>query len=162
MRILIIPLGMDEYIRPWMSRWLCCARPLQRLRRRVPSDSIFFVQLGDAELVDPEVFRPPEDPEVPRLLPWSREHRLYPIESERGGYMPVELVAAAVLATGYQGPLSLEVFNKSLASHDSSVPPHHAERGYTGLQNLMQAVKQVPRFWDRNVRSIDKSGPEFS
>jgi hypothetical protein len=65
--------------------------------------------------------------------------------------MPVELVAAAVLATGYKGPLSPEVFNKSLASPDSSVPAHHAERGCTGLQNLVQAVKQVPRFWDRAV-----------
>ena len=65
--------------------------------------------------------------------------------------MPVELVAAAVLATGYKGPLSLEVFNKSLTAPDPSVPSHHAERGYVGLQNLVQAVGQAPRFWDRAV-----------
>jgi 4-hydroxyphenylpyruvate dioxygenase len=124
---------------------------LAALVATVPGDRIFFVQLGDAELVDPETFLPPEDPEVPRLLPWSREHRLFPVESERGGYMPVELVAAAVLATGYKGPFSLEVFNKSLIAPDPSVPSHHAERGYVGLQNLVQAVSQVPRFWDRAV-----------
>jgi 4-hydroxyphenylpyruvate dioxygenase len=113
----------------------------------VPGDRIFFVQLGDAELVDPKAFLLPEDPKVPKLLPWSREHRLYPMEIERGGYMPVQLVAAAVLATGYKGPLSLEVFNKSLASPDPLVPSHHAERGYAGLRNLVEAVRQVSKFW---------------
>lgn len=120
---------------------------LASLVATVPGHKIFFVQLGDAELVDPATFLPPSDPKVPRLLPWSRNHRLYPMETHRGGYMPVELVVAAVLATGYQGPLSLEVFNESLNAEDDSVPYEHAQRGYSGLRKMVDVVRDVPRFW---------------
>lgn len=78
---------------------------LASLVASVPGDRIFFFQCGDAELMDPATFLPPVDAETPALLPWSRGHRLYPLEQSRGAYMPVELVAAAVLATGYQGPI---------------------------------------------------------
>ena len=121
---------------------------LSALVATVPGERIFFVQLGDAELVNPTTFFPPSDPEIPRLLPWSRSHRLFPMEIERGGYMPVELVAAAVLETGYRGPLSLEVFNASLNEPNPSVPADHAQRGYRGLKKLTQAVRGVPRFWN--------------
>jgi 4-hydroxyphenylpyruvate dioxygenase len=118
---------------------------LASLVATVPGDRIFFVQLGDAELVKSSFLKP--GPEDPPLLPWSRGHRLYPMERDRGGYMPVELVAAAVLATGYNGPLSLEVFAHTLNQPDASVPSSHANRGYTGLQRLMKAVTEVSRFW---------------
>lgn len=108
----------------------------------VPGDRIFFVQLADAELVAPGDLHP--EPEDPELLPWSRGHRLFPME---GGYMPVDMVTAAVLATGYDGPLSLEVFNHTLNEPDASVPAKHAQRGYSGLERLAAAVKEVPRFW---------------
>jgi 4-hydroxyphenylpyruvate dioxygenase len=112
----------------------------------VPGDRIFFVQLGDAELVKPTSLKPKKDD--PPLLPWSRSHRLFPVEQERGGYMPVELVAAAVLATGYSGPLSLEVFTDTLNLDDPSVPRSHARRGYSGLQSVVEAVREVPKYWD--------------
>jgi 4-hydroxyphenylpyruvate dioxygenase len=123
---------------------------LASLVATVPGDRIFFVQLGDAELVGPNFLRP--NPENPPLLPWSRNHRLYPTELDRGGYMPVEVVTAAVLATGYQGPLSLEVFNHTLNQSELSVPSNHAKRGYAGLQRLVEAVKEVPRFWGEPVQ----------
>jgi 4-hydroxyphenylpyruvate dioxygenase len=118
---------------------------LASLVATVPGDRIFFVQLGDAELVEPDFLKP--NPDDPPLLPWSRTHRLYPMEASRGGYMPVEMVAAAVLATGYNGPLSLEVFSHTLNLPDTFVPSSHAERGYRGLQRLVEAAKEVPRFW---------------
>lgn len=61
----------------------------------VPGDKIFFVQLADAPHKDMDV------------LQWSRHYRLFP------GQGAFDLVAftAAVLAAGYRGPLSLEVFN---------------------------------------------------
>ena len=118
---------------------------LASLVATVPGDRIFFVQLGDAELLEPNFLKP--SPGDPPLLPWSRSHRLYPMEGSRGGYMPVEMVAAAVLATGYKGPLSLEVFSHTLNLPDPSVPSSHAKRGYSGLQQLVEAAKRVTRFW---------------
>ncbi|KAL2802509.1 xylose isomerase-like protein [Aspergillus granulosus] len=119
---------------------------LAALVATVPGDRIFFFQCGDAELVNPAIIRP-TNPNTPALLPWSRFHRLFPLEQSRGGYMPVELVAAAVLATGYQGPISLEVFNASLNQPGKHVPDAHAERGMAGLQKLIAAVATLPPFW---------------
>lgn len=120
---------------------------LASLVASVPGDRIFFFQCGDAELMNPATFLAPSDPETPALLPWSRSHRLYPLEQSRGGYMPVELVAAAVLATGYQGPISLEVFNASLNVPGDDVPPMHAVRGTEGLRKLVEAAMAMPPFW---------------
>ena len=117
------------------------------LATTVPGDRIFFFQCGDAELVNPAKFLPPSDPNTPALLPWSRGHRLYPLEESRGSYMPVEIVEAAVLATGYQGPVSLEVFNASLNKPGNEIPREHSKRGIVGLQKLMKAANSLPPFW---------------
>jgi 4-hydroxyphenylpyruvate dioxygenase len=143
---------------------------LASLVHTVPGDKIFFFQVGDAELMDPKTFLPPANPDTPELLPWSRGHRLYPFETSRGGYMPVELVAAAVLATGYKGPLSLEVFNNSLNASGSNVPTDHARRGIIGLQTLVDALRRVPPFWDSShpisigalVRLVERQRQERS
>lgn len=123
----------------------------------VPGDRIFFVQCGDAELIDPQLFSEQlkTEPKTPALLPWSRGHRLYPFEHSRGGYMPVELVTAAVLATGYSGSISLEVFNNSLNKPGEDIPITHAKRGIDGLKQLYKAVKEVPQFW--NTRTTGPS-----
>lgn len=120
---------------------------LASLVSTVPGDQIFFFQCGDAELMNPTTFLPSTDPESPALLPWSRSHRLYPLEKSRGAYMPVELVTAAVLATGYLGPVSLEVFNASLNQPGEMVPAEHASRGINGLHLLCETAKSIPAFW---------------
>lgn len=121
---------------------------MTELVNTVPVEKILFVQLGDANLVDPAVFLPPAASEgIPRLLPWSRNHRLFPMEQSLGGYMPVELVVAAILATGYKGPLGLEVFNSSLFDEDPSVPATHATRAFVGLTSLFNVVEKVRPFW---------------
>ncbi|KAJ5824760.1 hypothetical protein N7447_007100 [Penicillium robsamsonii] len=120
---------------------------LASLALTVPGDRIFFFQCGDAELMNPATFLPPTDRGTPALLPWSRSHRLYPLEQSRGGYLPVELVAAAVLATGYRGPISLEVFNASLNQPGQNVPMEHASRGINGLRLLCETAKSIPAFW---------------
>ncbi|GAA1916194.1 sugar phosphate isomerase/epimerase and 4-hydroxyphenylpyruvate domain-containing protein [Streptomyces durmitorensis] len=61
----------------------------------IPGEKIFFLQLADAPLMAMDV------------LQWSRHYRCFP---GQGGFDLAPLVAATV-AAGYQGPLSLEVFN---------------------------------------------------
>ncbi|KAL2826431.1 xylose isomerase-like protein [Aspergillus cavernicola] len=120
----------------------------------VPGEKVFFFQVADAELVDPRFFRRDPDSSIPALLPWSRGHRLFPCETERGGYMPVGVVTAAVLATGYKGPLSLEVFNQSLNVSGKEVPGEHARRGMTGLRKLVEEVEGVEPFWERRMGKL--------
>ncbi|RAL08015.1 sugar phosphate isomerase/epimerase family protein [Aspergillus homomorphus CBS 101889] len=124
-------------------------RSMRDLVATVPGEKIFFFQVGDAQRVGLDEVRSWEVQEgTPRLLPWSRGYRLFPGERDRGAYLPVELVAAAVLATGYPGPVSLEVFNYSLHETHSSVPAEHAERGMKGLKWLLDEVQRVPAFWE--------------
>ena len=61
----------------------------------LPGDKVFYLQLADAPRLSMDV------------LQWSRHHRLFP---GQGAFDLVGFVEA-VLATGYRGPLSLEVFN---------------------------------------------------
>ncbi|NWK99028.1 3-keto-5-aminohexanoate cleavage protein [Sphingobium lactosutens] len=73
------------------------------LARGIPSDSIrairgekiAFVQLADAPMLDMD------------LLYWSRHFRNFPGQ----GGLAVSNYVAEILKTGYQGPLSLEIFN---------------------------------------------------
>ena len=61
----------------------------------VPAEKIFFVQLADAPKLAMDV------------LSWSRHHRNFPFQ----GNLDVTGFVRAVLAAGYRGPLSLEIFN---------------------------------------------------
>jgi len=61
----------------------------------IPADRIFLVQLADAPQLDLDV------------LSWSRHFRCFPGQ----GNLPVGDFMQAIDATGYNGPLSLEIFN---------------------------------------------------
>ncbi len=63
--------------------------------RSIPGDRIFLVQVADAPLLQMD------------YLSWSRHFRCMPGQ----GGLPVDRFLGAVAATGYQGFLSLEVFN---------------------------------------------------
>src|SRR6476620_3834826 len=63
--------------------------------RAIPGDRIFLVQLADAPLLQMD------------YLSWSRHFRNFPGQGE----LPVLDFMEALSATGYDGPLSLEIFN---------------------------------------------------
>ena len=71
----------------------------------VPGDRIFYVQLADAPSMDLDV------------LSWSRHHRSFPYQ----GDLAVDGFVRAVLASGYAGPLSLEVFNDQFRAAPASM-----------------------------------------
>ncbi|MEU4560548.1 TIM barrel protein [Actinoplanes sp. NPDC023936] len=89
--------------------------------RVVPGSKVFHLQLADA----------------PRLkmdtVEWSRHHRLFP------GLGSFDLTGflSQVLATGYDGPLSLEVFNDVYRQAD---PRHAAIDGMRSLLALQESV----------------------
>ena len=83
----------------------------------LPGERIFFVQLADAPKRDMDV------------LSWSRHFRSFPGQ----GDLDVDGFLRAVLASGYAGPLSLEVFN----DHFRSAPSRMIARD--GLRSLILA-----------------------
>ena len=112
---------------------------MEELVARVPGDKIYFFQVADGRRMRPPM-EPPTDPSIPRIRPWSRGSRLFPLEKEMGAYLPVDKFADAVVRTGYSGPWSLEVFNDSLSDPSESVPESHARRA---IQGLRAAVAQT-------------------
>ncbi|MDQ8703916.1 TIM barrel protein [Streptomyces sp. LHD-70] len=70
----------------------------------IPGEKIFFLQLADAPKLAMDV------------LQWSRHHRCFP---GQGGFDVASVVSAAARA-GYDGPLSLEVFNDVFRQADAA------------------------------------------
>jgi 4-hydroxyphenylpyruvate dioxygenase len=87
----------------------------------LPHESVGFFQLADAPWL-------PMD-----LKQWSRGYRCFPGEGEMDLLAPVE----AVLASGYEGPLSLEIFNPGYRQRSA----HEVARcGAEALGGLVAAV----------------------
>jgi len=104
----------------------------------LPGAKIFLLQIGDGARLKEPLERGTQ--EKPALMTWSRSSRLFPMEFERGGYLPVSEFIEAVVKTGYAGPWSLEVFNNSLRSPAGTTPITHAIRGFYGLSKLVKFV----------------------
>ena len=94
--------------------------------RSIPGDKIFIVQLADAPLIDMD------------LLYWSRHFRNMPGE----GGLDVQGFMRAVAATGYDGPLSLEIFNDQFRGGSAR---SIAVDGHRSLVYLMDQVSAPSR-----------------
>lgn len=114
--------------------------------RSIPGDKIFFVQLADAPAIDMDLFH------------WSRHYRCMPGE----GDLDVTKFMSAVAATGYDGYVSLEIFNDQFRGGS---PKTISIDGHRSLVYLMDRVKRsepsiamdVPDMPDR----VRASGIEF-
>jgi 4-hydroxyphenylpyruvate dioxygenase len=84
----------------------------------VPGDRIFFLQLADAPQLQMDV------------LQWSRHHRLFPGQ----GAFDLPRFLDCVLAAGYPGPLSLEVFNDVFRQSDPARTAVDAMRSLIWLE----------------------------
>jgi 4-hydroxyphenylpyruvate dioxygenase len=89
--------------------------------RDLPAEKIFFLQLADAPLL-------PMDP-----FPWSRHYRCFPGQ----GSFDLTGFTADVLAAGYQGPWSLEVFNDVFRQADAE---RTARDGMRSLLTLEESL----------------------
>ncbi|PRY18511.1 sugar phosphate isomerase/epimerase and 4-hydroxyphenylpyruvate domain-containing protein [Kineococcus rhizosphaerae] len=83
-------------------------------------DKLFFCQVADAPLLGMDV------------LPWSRHHRLFP---GQGGF-DLARFQRAVTASGYGGPVSLEVFNDLYRQSDPGRAAVDAARSLRHLADL--------------------------
>lgn len=88
----------------------------------VPGDKLFFLQLADAPQLAMDV------------LQWSRHHRLFPGQ----GAFDLPVFLGHVLAAGYTGPLSLEVFNDVFRQADP------ARTAVDAMRSLLALEAQLP------------------
>jgi 4-hydroxyphenylpyruvate dioxygenase len=118
--------------------------------RVIPSAKIFFLQLADAPRLHMDV------------LQWSRHHRVFPGQ----GSFDLAGFAGAVLGTGYDGPLSLEVFNDVFRQADPGPAAVDAMRSLVALQETLGAdLPAAPRLTGHAFTELavdDISGPEVT
>ena len=107
--------------------------------RSIPANKIFFVQLADAPQIEMD------------LLYWSRHFRNMPGE----GDLNVTQFMRDVMATGYRGPISLEIFNDQFRGGDARII---AKDGYRSLTSLMDDVKKQEPEIPINVIDLPKRG----
>ena len=112
----------------------------------IPRDKIFLVQVADAPLLEMD------------YLSWSRHFRNFPGQ----GDLPVLDFMEALVATGYRGPLSLEIFNDQFRAGSAR---RVAVDGHRSLRFLLDQLavrtgQPVPGF-DRLPPRARCAGVEF-
>ncbi len=114
--------------------------------RAIPADRIFLVQLADAPTLDLDV------------LSWSRHFRSFPGQ----GDLPLIDFMQAIAATGYAGPLSLEIFNDQFRAGSVSRTAIDGLRSLILLQERVAAIVPdasnealTPRAHSRGVSFIE-------
>ncbi len=108
----------------------------------IDAGKIFFLQLADA----PEVSMD--------LLQWSRHHRCFP---GQGSFDLVDFTAQ-VLTAGYDGPLSLEVFNDVIRRSDANATAADAMRSLLALEDGLgrsgAGAPAIPTAWRERLRLL--------
>jgi 4-hydroxyphenylpyruvate dioxygenase len=97
--------------------------------RSIPRDKIILVQLADAPWLDMDVIN------------WSRHFRCFPGQ----GDFPIADFMDAVLATGYQGLISLEVFNDQFRAGSPRSVAVDGQRSLIYLLDQMRGRTGVPK-----------------
>jgi 4-hydroxyphenylpyruvate dioxygenase len=141
LRVCYEALAWGRHVRRWRDAWeivrqadhpalglcldsfhtLALGDDLDALASQVPPERLFFVQLADAPRLSMDV------------LSWSRHHRVFPGQGE----LPVADFLRAILASGWRGPLSLEVFNDEFRA----APARWTARD--GLRSLLWLEEQA-------------------
>ncbi|MFB9324199.1 sugar phosphate isomerase/epimerase family protein, partial [Cryptosporangium minutisporangium] len=94
----------------------------------IPGEKLFFLQLADAPHLSMDV------------LQWSRHHRLFPGQ----GAFDLPAFLRPVLAAGYAGPLSLEVFNDVFRQADPVPTAVDARRSLLALAEATALADAAP------------------
>ena len=107
--------------------------------RSIPGDRIFLVQVADAPHYDLDV------------LSWSRHFRCFPGQ----GDLPVVAFMQAVAATGYDGPVSHEIFNDQFRAGSTSRVALDGMRSLIDLEDKLGVTSLPPRSYSRGLAFME-------
>ncbi|PYH43725.1 sugar phosphate isomerase/epimerase family protein [Aspergillus saccharolyticus JOP 1030-1] len=119
------------------------ADSLARLARTVDVRKVFYLQVVDAERMEQPLLpgHPFHLEGQPARMSWSRNARLFLYEQDRGGYLPVVEIARVFLTElGFEGWVSMELFSRTMADPDPSVPRSHAQRAIKAWNRLAEEL----------------------
>ncbi|KIV81378.1 hypothetical protein PV11_03569 [Exophiala sideris] len=115
---------------------------IQRFSNTCPKDKIIYVQLSDAERMSPPILpgHPAYDETRDGVHSWCTYGRLFPFESEYGGYFPLDDITRAWLVeSGWSGWVSMEVFHRNM-KEERFGPNHWARRGRVSWDRVKQRI----------------------
>ncbi|KAF2820589.1 3-dehydroshikimate dehydratase [Ophiobolus disseminans] len=146
----------------------------QSIRRLVEQigphrEKIFFIQVVDAERLEQPLLPGHAfyNAEQPARMSWSRNCRLFYGESDRGAYLPVKDVAHAILKEiGYDGWVSMELFNRAMERKDHDVVEELASRAALSWERLshdLELEDAASQGQSRSGKALEKrdSGVEY-
>jgi len=113
---------------------------------QIPGDKLFFLQLADAPYMNMDV------------LQWSRHYRLFPGQ----GTFDLPAFLGHVLAAGYTGPLSLEVFNDVFRQSEPQRAAVDALRSLLALQESTLGRLPLPDSVEAGSGTVDSAAPGSS
>ncbi|KAK3367475.1 putative dehydroshikimate dehydratase [Podospora didyma] len=123
-------------------------KSIAALVSQVDVSKVFYVQVVDAErLKDPLLpGHPYYDASQPTRMSWSRNCRLFYGEKQYGAYLPVKEISWAFFhGLGFEGWVSLELFNRRMSEEEPEVPEELARRGAISWAKLAKDMRlQLP------------------
>ncbi|MEU4688155.1 TIM barrel protein [Actinoplanes sp. NPDC023714] len=163
-RIAYEALAWGRHVSTWDHSWRIvqladhpslglCLDSFHVLSRDVPPDGIaditpgkiFFLQLADAPYLRMDV------------LQWSRHHRLFPGQ----GSFDLAGFVALTRAAGYDGPLSLEVFNDVFRQSDPARTAVDAMRSLIALEGSIPPNPEISGYAFTELAVDGNSGPSL-
>lgn len=144
----VIP-GAEEEVRASMRRLVEQIGPHK--------EKIFFFQLVDAErleepLVPGHAFY---NEAQPARMSWSRNCRLFYGETEHGAFLPVKEVAQAIIKeVGFEGWVSMELFNRAMERTDEGVVEELASRAGESWRRVIADLGMEAEAEEVRKRSI--------
>ncbi|KAF1944398.1 3-dehydroshikimate dehydratase [Clathrospora elynae] len=123
--------GADQEVRDSVHRLVSQIKPHK--------EKIFFIQIVDAERLDKPLLPGHAfyNAEQPARMSWSRNCRLFYGETERGAYLPVKNVAHAIIKEiGFDGWVSMELFNRAMNREDHGVVEELARRAGNAWEKM--------------------------
>ena len=138
---------------------------VRRLVRQIGphKEKIFFLQVVDAERLESPLVKghPFYNPDQRPRMSWSRNCRLFYGEENRGAYLPVRKVADAILKEiGWEGWVSMELFNRAMERRDHAVVEELASRAGASWVKLVQDLDLKVDLGTLSAQSTAPGTPE--
>lgn len=129
-------------------------KSLAELTATVPGDKIYFLQISDAYRMTPAL-RDEADPAGLRPRgQWSHDFRPLPYD---GGYLPLAPFVAAVLATGFRGYFSIEVFDGRFEEKYGDDLLRFAQKAVKVNERLVEEAKELMPSLSVNISNRGRS-----
>lgn len=117
---------------------------MEELVKEIDVNKVFYVQLGDAELLDQPLLQGHpfhNDEQLPRMA-WSRNARLFAWEGQNGCLPLGPVVDAIFHGLKFKGYVSMETFSRHLFDRDPETPGRFAARAMKSWNTAMENLEQ--------------------